>query len=138
MPLFLCMCGFFSKNVCLCVIDFTQTQTPHRFGAMPGITAGLVAAKKSYVERRGWLHPVKSFFRVFAFMAISFHFLTCIAFLEYLSTSVSPPTTIKGITSCLFFLILSDRSVSSGQCSTNNVVHESDRRTSVSVECCRC
>lgn len=78
-----------------------QTQTPHRFGAMPGITNGLLAAKKSYVERRSWFHPVKSFFRVFAFMSISFHILTCIAFMEYLDSSIMPPNTTKVLGSVL-------------------------------------
>lgn len=90
-------------------LNMSQSQTPHRFGAMPGITVGLLQAKKSYVERRSWLHPFKSFFRVFSFLAMSFHILVCIAFLEYINTTFDPSASIKGY--CLFlsdFLVYFD------------------------------
>eukprot|EP00474_Spongospora_subterranea_P008611 CRZ09069.1 hypothetical protein [Spongospora subterranea] len=78
-----------------------QTQTPHRYGAMPGITVGLLTTRKTYIERRSWLHPFKSFFRVFSFMAISFHVLTCIAFLEFYGSSISSDVIFKALGSVL-------------------------------------
>lgn len=37
---------------------------------------------KNYVERRGWLHPFSTFFRIYRFLFITFHIIVAIAALE--------------------------------------------------------
>lgn len=67
-----------------------------RRSTMPSIAEGLQHARKTYVERRSWLHPLKSFHRVFAFLAITFHLLTCVAFLEYAGAHPSSALVLRG------------------------------------------
>ena len=42
-----------------------------------------VSPLKSYLEKRSWLHPLRSFMRLISFYGVCFHILVCIAYIHY-------------------------------------------------------
>ena len=49
-------------------------------GPEPKVEVASVRPFKRYVERRNWLHPVWSFWRIHAFLLLSLHMMLCLAF----------------------------------------------------------
>lgn len=53
------------------------------------VSVGLAESSKTYLERRSWLHPIRSFFRLFSLLMSFFHMLVCLAFLNYLEVPLN-------------------------------------------------
>jgi len=47
------------------------------------VAQALKVSKKSFLEKRSWLHPLRSFMRLMSFYFVSFHLLVCIAYIHY-------------------------------------------------------
>ena len=59
------------------------------FGAPPMPPVSSLPACKRYVERRTWLHPIRSFWRVHSFLLLALHVLIALAFLETRTTGIA-------------------------------------------------
>jgi len=61
-------------------------------------------ACKRYVERRSWLHPIRSFWRVHSFLFVALHFLLVLSFLEGRTGLVLDGALLQALLGCLLTL----------------------------------
>jgi len=54
-------------------------------GATMTVAQALRASKKSFLEKRSWLHPVRSFMRLLTFYFVCFHLLVAISYIHYIN-----------------------------------------------------
>ena len=57
------------------------------YAGLPTVHDVLLSTKKTYLERRSWLHPFRSFYRLVVFYAVAFHVLVCLSLQTYKNVS---------------------------------------------------
>jgi callose synthase len=62
-----------------------DVEDPPPFRSNVPVSQAIRGAKKSFLEKRSWIHPVRSFMRLISFYAVCFHLLVCIAYIHYLN-----------------------------------------------------
>ena len=58
----------------------TSSPTPN---SSVSISVGLSRGKKSFLEKRSWIHPARSFMRLISFYGVCFHLLVAVAYIHY-------------------------------------------------------
>lgn len=57
------------------------------YAGLPTISELLKTTTKTFIERRSWLHPLRSFYRIVVFYSVAFHILVCLAIQNYKNVS---------------------------------------------------
>ena len=74
---------FWTRDCLLCCYHSEKSDDPENPPvAMPVAERYAKFASKTYLEKRSWLHLTRSYWRVFEWHSLSFHFLVCMAYAE--------------------------------------------------------